>query len=144
MKTLQIAILGGSEDAVLVGLKNFPAHKIVLVSLDEALEAADKLAGRLADALKLEVDVQEIKDATVPTVLEAVASILKKESKFENVVINVGSAGKHLTCAGVTAAFVNGIKAFDVMGDEPMMLPVLKLSFTEILSDPKIEILHAL
>lgn len=144
LKTLQIAILGGSEDAVLVGLKNFPAHKIVLVSLTEAVEAADKLAGRLADALKLKVDVQRVKDATIPTVLEAVASIIKKETEFEDVIINVGSAGKHLTCAGVTAAFVNGIKAFDVMGDQPMMLPVLKLSFTEIISAPKMEILHAL
>lgn len=144
LKTLQIAILGGSEDAVLVGLKNFPAHKLVLVSLKEAVETANKLAGRLADALKLDVAVREIKDPTIPTVLEAVGNIVSNESDFEDVVINVGSAGKHLTCAGVTAAFVNGIKAFDVMGDQPMMLPVLKLSFTEIISGPKMEILRAL
>lgn len=144
LKTLQIAILGGTEDAVLVGIRNFPAHKLVLVSPKEAKGTTEKLAGRLSSALKLDVDVQEVKDLTVPTMLETVANIVNKESGFEDVVINVGSAGKHLTCAGVTAAFVNGIKAFDVMGDQPMMLPILKLSFTQIISDPKMEILQAL
>ncbi len=144
LKTLQIAILGGTEDAVLVGIKNFPAHKLVLVSPKETLETTEKLAERLSSTLKLDVDIQEVKDALIPTMLETVANIVNKESGFEDVVINVGSAGKHLTCAGVTAAFVNGIKAFDVMGDQPMMLPVLKLSFTQIISDPKMEILQAL
>ncbi len=144
LKTLQIAILGGSEDAVLVGIKNFPAHKLVLVSPTEALETTEKLADRLSNTLKLDVDIQEVKDPSIPTMLETVANVVNKESGFEDVVINVGSAGKHLTCAGVTAAFVNGIKAFDVMGDQPMMLPILKLSFTQIISGPKMEILQAL
>lgn len=144
LKTLQVAILGGSEDAVLVGIKNFPTHKLVLVSPKDSAEATQKLAERLTGTLKLDVDVQEVKDGTIPTMLEAVANIVNKESAFEDVIINVGSAGKHLTCAGVTAAFVHGIKAFDVMGDQPMMLPVLKMSFTDIVSGPKMEILQAL
>jgi hypothetical protein len=144
LKTLQIAILGGDEDAVLVGIKNFPAHKLILVSPKESVEATKRLADRLSNTLKLDVDVQEVNDPSVATVLETVANIVNKESGFQDVVINVGSAGKHLTCTGVTAAFVNGIKAFDVMGDQPMMLPVLKLSFTQIISGPKMEILQAL
>ncbi len=144
LRTLQIAILGGNEDAVLVGIKNFPTHKLVLVSPKEGLESAEKLAGRLSSTLKLDVNVEEVKDLTIPTMLETVASIVNKESGFEDFVINVGSAGKYLTCAGVTAAFVNGIKAFDVMVDQPMMLPILKLSFSQIISGPKMEILQAL
>jgi len=144
LKTLQIAVLGGSEDPVLVGIKSFPAHKVILLSPKETSKGAEELAGRLADTLKLEVDVQELKDSSIPTMLETVANIINSESGFEDVVLNVGSAGKYLTCAGVTAAFVNGIKAFEVMGDQPIMLPVLKLSFTQILSGPKMEILHAL
>jgi Domain of unknown function (DUF6293) len=145
LNTLQIAILGGNEDAVLVGIRNFPVHKLILVSPKDAAETTGKLAQRLSDTLKLDVEIKEINDPSVPTMLETVAGILNDHSDdFEDFVINVGAAGKHLTCAGVTAAFVNGIKAFDVMGDQPMMLPVLKLSFTQIISGPKMEILHAL
>ncbi len=145
LKTLQIAILGGSEDAVLVGIRNFPVHKLVLVSPKDAAETTGKLARRLSDTLKFDVEIKEISDLSVPTMLETVGRILNDHSEdFEDFVINVGAAGKHLTCAGVTAAFVNGIKAFDVMGDQPMMLPVLKLSFTQIISGPKMEILQAL
>lgn len=145
LKTLQIAILGGSEDAVLVGIRNFAVHRLVLVSPKDAVEATGKLARRLSDTLKLDVEIKEIKDPSVPTMLETVTDIVNDHSDdFDDFIINVGAAGKHLTCAGVTAAFVNGIKAFDVMGDQPMMLPVLKLSFTQIISDPKMEILQAL
>lgn len=145
LKTLQIAILGGSEDAVLVGIRNFPVHKLILVSPIDAVESTNRLARSLSETLKFEVEIQEIKDPSVPTMLETVAGIINNQSSnFEDLIINVGAAGKHLTCAGVTAAFVNGIKVFDVMGDQPMMLPVLKLNFTEIISGPKMEILQAL
>ena len=145
MKTLQIAVLGGSDDAVLVGLRNFPAHKLTLVSAPDYITQANALSGKLTSTLKLLVDVVEVKDATIPTMLEAVGQIVRKESdNYEDFLINVGSAGKHLTCAGVTAAFVHGIKAFDVMGEQPVVLPVMKFSYTQAVTEPKMEILRAI
>ena len=145
MKTLQIAVLGGSDDAVLVGLRNFPAHKLTLVSAADYISQANALSGKLTSTLKLLVDVVEVKDATIPTMLEAVGQIVRKESdNYEDFLINVGSAGKHLTCAGVTAAFVHGIKAFDVMGEQPVVLPVMKFSYTQAVTEPKMEILRAI
>jgi hypothetical protein len=145
LKTLQIAILGGNEDAVLVGLRNFPAHKLTLVSPQDYMNQANQLSGKLTDTLKLVVDIVQVKDATIPTMLEAVGQIVRKESEnFEDFLINVGSAGKHLTCAGVTAAFVHGIKAFDVMGEQPAVLPIMKFSYTQAVSEPKMEILRAI
>ncbi len=145
MKTLQIAVLGGSDDAVLVGLRNFPAHKLTLVSAPDYITQANALSGKLTSTLKLLVDVVEVKDASIPTMLEAVGQIVRKESdNYEDFLINVGSAGKHLTCAGVTAAFVHGIKAFDVMGEQPVVLPVMKFSYTQAVTEPKMEILRAI
>lgn len=145
LKTLQIAILGGNDDAVLVGLRNFPAHKLTLLSLSDYMIQANQLSGKLTDTLKLAVDVVQVKDATIPTMLEAVGQIVRKESEtFEDFLINVGSAGKHLTCAGVTAAFVHGIKAFDVMDEQPAVLPIMKFSYTQAVSEPKMEILRAI
>lgn len=145
LRTLQIAILGGTEEAVLVGLRNFPAHKLSLLTPADCLGQATKLAEKLTDTLKLAVDVIQLKDSTIPTMLETVSQILRSEMEnFQDFLINVGSASKHLTCAGVTAAFVHGIKAFDVMGEQLAVLPVMKFSYTQAVTEPKMEILRAL
>lgn len=145
LKTLQIAVFGGDENAVLVGLRNFPAHKLTLVTLGEYVKQAEQLSGKLTDTLKLNVEVIEAKDASIPAMLETVGQILRKESEqFQDFLINVGSATKHLTCAGVTAAFVHGIKAFDIMGEQPAVLPVMKFSYTQAITQPKMQILRAI
>jgi hypothetical protein len=70
---------------------------------------------------------------------------VKKESEsFDDILINVGSADSHLTCAGVTAAFVLGIRAFDVLGEQPAVLPVMNQSYTQAVTKPKMEILRAI
>lgn len=144
-KTLQIAVLGGSEEAVLVGLRNFPAHKLTLLSTDDALNQAHELSRKLTETLKLIVDIKQLRDATIPTMLEAVGQTVRIESEtFQDFLINVGSAGKQLTCAGVTAAFVHGIKAFDVVDEQPIVLPVMKFSYTQVVTEPKMEILRAI
>ena len=145
LKTLQIAVLGGSEDAVLVGLRNFPAHKLTLLSTSDSLDQAHQLSRKLTETLKLTVDIKQLRDATISAMLEAVGQIVHTESEsFQDFMINVGSAGKHETCAGVTAAFVHGIKAFDVMGEQPIVLPVMKFSYTQAVTEPKMEILRAI
>ncbi|OFX15130.1 hypothetical protein A3K71_04860 [archaeon RBG_16_50_20] len=145
LKTLQIAVVGGSEEAVLVGLRNFPAHKLAILSTSDYVSQANQLSGRLKDNLKLAVDVVQLKDASIPTMLETVGQLIRRESAiFQDFLINVGSATKHLTCAGVTAAFVYGIKAFDVMGDQPAALPVMRFSYAQAVTRPKLEILRAI
>lgn len=145
LKTLQIALVGGSDDAVLVGLRNFPAHKLTLITPPEYNNQASELSRQLTSTLRLLVDVVQVKDETISTVLEAVGQIVHNESSnFQDFLINVGSAGKHLTCAGVTAAFVHGLKAFDVIGEQPATLPVMKFSYTQVITEPKMEILRAI
>jgi DNA-binding transcriptional ArsR family regulator len=145
LKTLQIVILGGSDDAVLVGLRSFPAHKLILIASPDHATQANALSGKLTDTLKLAIDIVQLKDDRVSTMLEAVGQIVRKESEnYEDFLINVGSAGKHLTCAGVTAAFVYGIKAFDVMGEQPEVLPVMKFSYMQAVTESKLEILRAI
>lgn len=145
LKTLQIAILGGNDDAVLVGLRNFPAHKLVLVSPPDYIDNANRIAEGLRDTLKLPVEIIRTNDSTIPSMLELVGQIYNKDAEnFEDFLLNVGAANKHMTCGGVTAAFVHGIKAFDVMGDRPEVLPVMKLSYTQVVSDAKLQILRGL
>jgi hypothetical protein len=145
LKTLQVAVLGGNEDAVFVGLRNFPAHKVVLFAPHESMSQAESLAGKLTSTLRLPVDVIQLKDSSISTMLEEVSQIMRKESgAFDDVIINVGSADKHLTCAGVTAAFVHGIKTFDVVGDQPVILPIMNFSYAQVVTGPKMEILRVI
>jgi DNA-binding MarR family transcriptional regulator len=145
LRTLQLAVLGGSEDAVLVGLRNFPAHRLTLICSTDFLNQANQLSGKLKEALKLDVDVVHVKDNTMLAMLDVVGQIVRKESgNFQDFLINVGSASKHLTSAGVAAAFVHGIRAFDVIGDQPAVLPVMKFSYTQAVTEPKMRILRAI
>jgi DNA-binding transcriptional ArsR family regulator len=103
------------------------------------------LSKTLTETLKLTVDIEQLRDSTISAMLEAVGQIVHSQSVgFQDFVINVGSAGKHQTCAGVTAAFVHGIKAFDVMGEQPIVLPVMKFSYRQAVTEPKMEILRAI
>ena len=60
--------------------------------------------------------------------------------------MNISSGDKLIGCAALSAAFINGIKAFgmDEMGTTPLPMPVLKLSYSEIISNAKIKILRAI
>lgn len=145
LKTLQISILGDNEEAVFVGLRSFPAHKLVLIATTDSKDQAKQLAGKLTDTLRLAVDIVPIQDSTVQTMLDTVGQLVKKETEgFQDFLINVGSASKHLTCAGVTAGFIHGIRTFDVIGDRVEILPVMKYGYTQTVTEPKLEILRAI
>jgi DNA-binding MarR family transcriptional regulator len=145
LKTLQIAILGGNDDAIFVGLRNFPAHKLMLITPPEAVSESAAISAKLADILKLAVNIVEVKDSSVQTILDTIGQLVGKDTGgFEDFLINVGSAEKTLACAGVTAGFVYGIKVFDVSDDQPEMFPVMKFSYAEALTAPKIAILRAI
>lgn len=142
-RTLQIVFLGGSEDAVFVGLRNFPAHKVTLVFLKDSTERGDQIFSKLTDSLKLSVETVKVDDASIQTILDTVGQIIKSESSnFQDFIINLGSASKLLTCSGAAAAFVYGIKAFDVINDQPMILPVMQFAYTQAITEPKLKILR--
>ena len=144
-RTQQIAILGGSEDAVFVGLRNFPAHKLTLIGGTENVAQSQALSSKLAETLKLAVAIVEIPDSSIQTMLDTIGQLLRNETEsFQEFLINVGSASKSLACAGVTAAFLYGIKAFDVTGDQPEMIPVMRFGYAQAVTAPKIEILWAI
>lgn len=145
-RTLQIATLGPDTDPVLVGIRTLPVHKLYLVHLESDGPIATKLIGDLASVLKVEVDGYPVPNTDVLThVLEGVAGILQKEKEnYDDVLFNVSSGDKLLGCAALSAAFVNGLKAFAVVKGEPMLLPVLKFSYDRIISQTKLDILKAL
>ncbi|MHA1933699.1 MAG: hypothetical protein ACW97A_00335 [Candidatus Thorarchaeota archaeon] len=145
MKTLQIATVAEDTDVVMVGIRNVPTHKLVLICLPSNKDYVEQHALELERMLRIDVEVQPIHGEIIEGVLDVVAGILKENrSEFDEVVLNVAGGEKALTCAAVSAAFFNGLKAFHLMDDVPIMLPVLKMRYDKMVSDTKVNILRTL
>jgi hypothetical protein len=144
MKVLQIATVGEIPDAVFVGVRAFPITKLVLLHTPPFAEAAHEVA-RKAGLIKLEVSVRRIEGEPLLGCLRIVSELVRSErGKFDEIIVNTGSGPRMMTCSLLAAAFVNGIRAIDVMEDRLIALPVLKFSYSELVSEAKISILQAL
>jgi hypothetical protein len=87
------------------------------------------------------------KENVIRDTMERVNEILNIEGRnFQQVLMNVSSGDKLIGCAALSAAFINGIKAFgmDSTKSVPLLMPVLKLSYNEIISTAKIKILKTI
>jgi len=147
MQTIQIATFGEGQDGIVAGIRNFPIHKLALLYYEEDKAKAEEFARRIRSTLGIPVSLLMVSDRNViRDVLEKVAEIIKNEmSDFEQILMNVSAGDKMIGCAALSAAFVNGIKAFGMDQEGcPMLLPVLKLSYSEIVSDAKLGILRVI
>ncbi|HXG74294.1 MAG TPA: DUF6293 family protein [Candidatus Nitrosotenuis sp.] len=146
-QTLQIATFGQDKEGILTGIRNFPIHKLVLLHYEEDKKEVEEFSRNIRTTLGVPISLRMItKPDIIRSAMEHVSDIIKKESsQFEQVLINVSAGDKMIGCAALSCAFVNGIKAFGTdEGGKPMLLPILKLSYNEIISDAKIKILQAL
>jgi len=145
--TIQIATFGDDHDGIVAGIRNFPIHKLAVLCYEDEKSKAEEFARRIRSTLGIPVSLLTVsRTNAIRDVMEKVAEIIKNESdKFEQILMNVSAGDKMIGCAALSAAFVNGIKAFGVDHEGcPMLLPVLKLSYSEVISDAKIGILRAI
>jgi hypothetical protein len=149
MKTLQIATFGKTDqDAVALGIRSFPIHKLVLICFDSDKNQAGEFSDKIRSILGISITITLVtKDNVIRDTMERVNEILNLHGReFQQVLMNVSSGDKLIGCAALSSAFINGIKAFgmDSTHKIPLLMPVLKLSYNEIISDAKIKILKAI
>jgi len=146
-QTLQIATFGQDREGIVAGIRNFPIHKLILLHYAEDKKDVEEFSHNIRSTLGISVSLRLIsKPDVIRSAMEHISEIIKTESgKFEQILINVSAGDKMIGCAALSCAFVNGIKAFGTDQDgKPMLLPILKMSYNEIISDAKIKILRAL
>ena len=147
-KTLQIATFGEEDFAgIQAGLRNFPVHKLVFLYFDEDKTKITEYENKIRSTLGISVSKKLLKEPDIiGSALENVSQIVNEEKEnFDQFLINVSAGNKMIGCAAITAAFVNGIVAFATMPDgSPVLMPIMKLSYSEIISEPKIKILTAI
>lgn len=144
MGILQIATVGEDIEPVVVGVREYPVRRLALLHEPDTLDAAQELQSVL-EPLKIDLTLHEIGDDVLLDLLETVHDIVEEEGpRFDDVYINVSSGRRIMSCAALSSAFVNGVKAFGIQDDRPRIMPVLKFSYEEVVSDTKFGILEAL
>ena len=146
MKTLQIATFGTDEqEAIAFGIRSFPIHKLVLLCFHEYKDKAEDFSRRIKSILGLPITITLItKENVIRDTMDRINEILQLHgNEFEDILMNVSCGDKLLGCAALSTAFIHGVKAFgmDYTHTMPLMMPVLKLSYNEIISDAKKKIL---
>jgi hypothetical protein len=148
LTTLQIATFGSDmQEGIAAGIRNFPIHKLALICYSSDNQRAEEFSRRIRGVIGIPVTITIVnKDNVIRDVLESVGEIIGMEGKnFQQILMNVSCGDKLIGCAALSAAFINGIKAFGMdSSGAPLPMPVLKLSYSEIISEPKLNILKAM
>ena len=149
MKTLQIATFGtDGQHAIALGIKSFPIHKLILICFQEDKNKAEEFSRRIKSILGLPITITLVaKENVIIDTMDRINEILQLHiNEFEDILMNVSCGDKLLGCAALSTAFIHGVKAFGMNYTHtmPLMMPVLKLSYNEIISDAKKKILMAI
>ena len=149
LRTLQISTFGSDgQDGIALGIRSFPVHKLVMICFDSDKNKAEEFSKRIHGVIGLPTTINLVtKENVIRDTMERVNEILNLNAKeFQQVLMNISSGDKLLGCAALSSAFINGIKAFgmDSTHTIPLLMPVLKLSYSEIISEAKIKILKAI
>lgn len=137
-----VAPLGEDWRTLFIGIREFPVEKVVLIVPEQGLETAT-LVGKDMDKFQIPYEVMPIRGDMFEGFFKAVNQLKQREGG-ENLLLNVASGDKVSACIALSAAFVNGIKAFGVKDGKPMLFPVLKFSYYRLISEKKMKILRAL
>ncbi len=146
-RTVQIATVGEDTSGVLAGVRNAPANKLVLICYQHEKEIAKRLATSITETLKTDVDLYDNVrvEQSYKDIMRVFSEIIEKNrDQYDDYLLNVSSGDKMICIAAAVTSFILGFKAFFCKGDECVMLPPMKLSYTELVSEVKLSILKAL
>jgi DNA-binding transcriptional ArsR family regulator len=137
-----VAPVGDQLDSTYAGVREFPTEKIFLLSTGKHREKSEELKA-LVEKLGIAVQTVEIKGHVFEGMIRALGQI-RSSVPEDSILVNVSSGENMENCAALSAAYVNGVKAFAVMNGEVKMLPVLKFSYYKLIPERKMAILRFL
>ena len=146
-KTVQIATVGEDTSGVLSGVRNAPVNKLIIISYERDKDISKRLATTITETLKTETEVYSTirPEHCYKDIMQVFSQIVEKnQPNFDDFLLNVSSGDKMICIAAAVTSFILGFKAFFCKADECVMLPPMKLSYTEMVSEVKLNILRAL
>lgn len=142
MGYIVIAPIGDNLKYAFVGMKEFPTEKFILVSPSNKLKNAQDLKKKLEE-FTIKSEIIQINDNIMEEMFRVFGKICSLH-KNDDLLVNIATGDSISTCAALSAAFANGLKAFGVMDDKVMLLPIMKLSYYNELTENKMKILKCL
>ena len=142
MGYIVIAPVGDNPKALFVGIKEFPTERVILLTPPDKLKAAKKLEKQL-DTFTIPSQIIRITGSIMEDMFIEFGNIVGAYGA-EKIIVNVATGDRMSTCAALSASYANGIQAFGVMENHTMLLPILKLSYYNELSENKMAILQKL
>jgi hypothetical protein len=127
---------------VLDAVRELGAERVLLVPA----EGVD--VGEVADVLEPLGVETEVRQVDGPMLLGSVALVQEiareHRDRREDLVVDVGAAGRYQSCAFLSAAFVAGVSAIDREDGEIQQLPVLRFSYDEVVGRDELAILESI
>ncbi len=142
MKHIIIAPVGDDLSSLFLGIKEFPTEKIILICPLENLKKAEDIKNTFKK-FDIPIEIKEIDGNIMEEIFRIITDIKNKEEQ-NRIIINIATGDRISTCAALSAAFVNGIKAFGVMNNQIMLMPILKFSYYNSITNKKLNILKLL
>lgn len=134
-----IAPVGDNLDALFLGMKEFATEKVFLITPNENMKKAKKLQKKLS-IFSIPAEIIEINGSVLECMFSSFGEICAYND-HDDIIVNVATGDRMSTCAALSAAFANGLKAFGIVGGKPMLMPIMKLSYYHELTDSKLKIL---
>ncbi len=137
-----IAPVGENLESTNVAIREFPTEKIYLVSTGKHREKVEELKN-LTERLKIGIQTIDVKGNLLEGMFRTFAQIRAAVNE-DSLLVNISSGDNMDNCIALSAAYVNGLKAFAVIDDKVQMLPVLKFSYYRLLPARKLAIIRFL
>ena len=137
-----IAPVGDNLDALFVGMKEFATEEVYLITPKTNVKKAKKLEKKL-EVFSIPVHIIEVEGNLMECMFSSFGKICA-DKDHDSIIVNVATGDRLSTCAALSAAFANGLKAFGVMDGKPMLLPIMKLSYYHELTESKLKFLTQL
>jgi hypothetical protein len=138
-----VAPVGQNLNSIYPAVKAFPTEKVFLLSTGKHSEKVGELR-KVLDNFRIPVQVIEVKGTLIEGMFRSFAQIKATVEKEEDILVDVSSGENMENCAALSASYVNGLKAFNVVADQVMMLPILKFSYYRLMPERKLAILKHL
>ncbi|HIH37570.1 winged helix-turn-helix transcriptional regulator [Candidatus Woesearchaeota archaeon] len=142
MGYIVIAPVGDNPKALFVGMKEFATEKVYLLTPPTQRRTAEELKRKLAE-FTVPSEIKELHGGLLDEMFRLFGEISRGHDP-DRIIVNVATGDKMSTCAALSAAFAHGLRAFGVENDMCILMPIMKLSYYNELSDNKMNILKLL
>jgi hypothetical protein len=143
-KTLVMPINSESDERMaFFTLRDFPTERVIFLTWPDGIMKAEGFAEKLKvlgiGSSIIRVSVTNPWEDFFRVMVDACQGIPK-----DSILVNISTADRVSQCALTNAAHVNGLRAVAVINERLVVLPILKFSFSNILSGKKMRILECL